>query len=109
MAATSLPNYGLVFFAGGISSVDPCVGLDNVDIFNATNRTWSAAVLSAGRFWLAAASLPGLAFFAGGIPASAHHRTMLLTYSMRPADLGALLLSVLVDGPCLPHRCRAKD
>ena len=66
LAATSLPNYGLVFFAGGISSVDPCVGLDNVDIFNATNRTWSAAVLSAGRFWLAAASLPGLAFFAGG-------------------------------------------
>ena len=69
LAATSLPNYGLVFFAGGISSVDPCVGLDNVDIFNATNRTWSAAVLSAGRLWLAAASLPGLAFFAGGIPA----------------------------------------
>lgn len=71
MAATSLPNYGLAFFAGGISSLNPCIGLDNVDIFNATNGTWSAAVLSAGRLWLAAASLPGLglAFFAGGAPA----------------------------------------
>ncbi len=68
LAATSLPCHGLALFAGGTSSVGDCTSLDIVDIFNASTASWSTAVLSVGRFWLAAASLPslGLAFFAGG-------------------------------------------
>jgi hypothetical protein len=40
-----------------------------VDIFNAITGNWSTAVLSEGRAYLAATSLPnqGLAIFAGGI------------------------------------------
>ena len=54
------------------ASVMPCAGngvLSNVvDIFNVTAGTWSTAVLSAGRWYLAATSLPnaGVAIFAGG-------------------------------------------
>ena len=60
LAATSLPNVGLAFFAGGPS--------DAVDIFNATSGRWSTAALSVSRGWLGATSLPnlGVAIFAGG-------------------------------------------
>jgi hypothetical protein len=39
-----------------------------VDIFNVTNGSWSTAVISQGRWGLAATSLPsaGVAIFAGG-------------------------------------------
>jgi hypothetical protein len=42
--------------------------VNTVDIFNATNGTWSTAALSVARQFLAATSLPnhGLAIFAGG-------------------------------------------
>jgi hypothetical protein len=39
---------------------------DVVDIFNASSGTWSTAQLQQGRWRLAAASLPNVAFFAGG-------------------------------------------
>ena len=40
-----------------------------VDIFNVSSGRWSTDVLSVGRYYLAATSLPnqGLAIFAGGI------------------------------------------
>jgi len=51
----------------------PCAAGGNtasnvVDIFNATTRTWSTAVLSLARYNFAATSLPnlGIAIFAGG-------------------------------------------
>ena len=44
---------------------------NTVDIFNATNGTWSTAALSVARQAFAATSLPieGLAVFAGGMGA----------------------------------------
>jgi hypothetical protein len=41
---------------------------NTVDIFNATNGTWSTAALSVARYYLSATSLPndGLAIIAGG-------------------------------------------
>ncbi len=54
------------------ASLMPCAadsGYSNaVDIFNVTSGTWSTAVLSLGRHYLAATSLPnvGVAIFAGG-------------------------------------------
>ena len=44
------------------------VGSNVVDIFDVSSGRWSTAVLSVGRYYLAATSLPnqGLAIFAGG-------------------------------------------
>jgi len=66
LAATSLPNYGLAMFAGGVSASGSFS--NTVDIFDATSGTWSTAALSVARCYLAATSLPnqGLAIFAGG-------------------------------------------
>ena len=59
LAATSLPNVGLAFFADISSSI--------VAIFNATSGRWSTAALSVAR-GVVATSLPnfGVAIFAGG-------------------------------------------
>lgn len=69
LAAASLPNLGLAFFAGGKTACQASP-VDVVDVFNASNRSWSTAVLGVGRWSLAAASLShhGLVFFAGGHP-----------------------------------------
>jgi hypothetical protein len=46
------------------------LGSNVVDIFDGSSGRWSTAVLSVGRGFLAATSLPnqGLAIFAGGMP-----------------------------------------
>jgi hypothetical protein len=60
------------------ASLMPCAGGDifsnAVDIFNATSGTWSTAVLSVARRYLAATSLPdrGIAIFAGGQSTCCH-------------------------------------
>ena len=69
VAATSLHDAGLAFFAGGGTDVPSASGdfsSDVVDIYNASSGTWSTAVLSRARYYLAATSLQNLAFFAGG-------------------------------------------
>jgi hypothetical protein len=55
--ASLMPSAAAAFFASNV-----------VDIFNVTTGAWSTAVLSVGRFGLAATSLPnaGVAIFAGG-------------------------------------------
>jgi hypothetical protein len=66
-----LVGFGLLI---ACASLMPCAagGLggssNTVDIFNVTSGAWSTAALSAGRYWLAATSLPnhGVAIFAGG-------------------------------------------
>jgi hypothetical protein len=63
---------GGFFFVMPFASVMPCAGggvPSNVaDIFNVSAGTWSTAVLSQARGFLAATSLPnaGVAIFAGG-------------------------------------------
>jgi hypothetical protein len=42
-----------------------------VDLYNGATGAWSTAQLSAGRYWLAAASVGNVALFAGGATASA--------------------------------------
>ena len=66
LSATSLPNQGLVLFAGGYLNYYGYSGL--VDIYNIFTSKWSISYLSSTRYNLAATSLPnlGLAFFAGG-------------------------------------------
>jgi hypothetical protein len=92
LSATSLPEQGLAFFAGGGDNSPSkfftvpwewfCVVVfavsrlmlfwealfNTVDIFNGATGLWSTAALTKPRYWLTAASLPdqGLAFFAGG-------------------------------------------
>jgi hypothetical protein len=69
LTATSLPAQGLAIFAGGfIFPFSSTSMMRDVDIFNASSGKWSTAVLSVGRRYLAATSLPnqGLAIFAGG-------------------------------------------
>jgi hypothetical protein len=63
-SATSLPNEGLAFFAGG-GRTGMGFATSNVDIFDARSGTWSTAVLSAPGVPMAT-SLPssGLAIFA---------------------------------------------
>jgi hypothetical protein len=58
-----------VFFAGGeTSTIYPNIGYSNVvDIYNNDTNTWTTATLSLARSELAAASLGGKAFFAGGV------------------------------------------
>ena len=61
--------------------VAPSVPFSNVvDIFNVTNGSWSTAVISQGRWGLAATSIPsaGVAIFAGGFCTS---RDILLHFS----------------------------
>jgi hypothetical protein len=66
LAATSLPNYGIVIFAGGYT--DGGIASTAVDIFNSTSGIWSTATLATTGGYLAATSLPnlGIALFAGG-------------------------------------------
>ncbi len=64
-----------------------------VDIFNAITGNWSTAVLSEGRTYLAAASLPnqGLAIFAGGNGKSCNLLRLVLRYCwgvLRCDDVG---------------------
>lgn len=72
LAATSLPNYGIVFFAGGCDSMlNP---FNVIDVFDFNKNTNYQLYLSNYRYKLSATSLPnGLVFFAcgagyGGIP-----------------------------------------
>lgn len=66
LAAVSLIEHGLVFFAGGFDGL----ASERVDLFNASSGNWAYNYrnLSLPRFGLAAASLPGqgLVLFAGG-------------------------------------------
>ena len=57
----------LCFFILGVFAASSGVS-DAVDIFNVKSGTWTTAVLSVARTYLAATSLPndGLAIFAGG-------------------------------------------
>lgn len=66
IASTSLPQQGLVFFAGGDDNQGNLFNV--VDIFNITSNSWSISYLSQAVTAAAATSLPnhGLAFFIGG-------------------------------------------
>jgi hypothetical protein len=68
ITATSLPIFGLAIFAGGFLTGGGYTLSAAVDIFHATTSLWSTAILSVGRGYLAATSLPdlGIAIFAGG-------------------------------------------
>lgn len=65
IGSTTLTNYGLSFFAGGLTDT---VVTNAVDIYNITSNKWTTAELSIARYFVAATSLEkeGLAFFAGG-------------------------------------------
>ena len=58
------------FFAGGYtgmtSPTDPMVASSVVDIYNATDGSWTTVSLSQGRFLLGAAAVGGKVLFAGG-------------------------------------------
>ena len=58
----------ICFFILGIFAATSGLTTDAVDIFNVKSGTWTTAVLSVARQYLAATSLPneGLAIFAGG-------------------------------------------
>jgi len=66
LASASLPNYKLVFFAGGTDGTN---SFATVDIYDDNSKTWLISQLSAPRSELAAAALTslGLVYFAGGI------------------------------------------
>ena len=61
----------ICFFILGIFAATSGLTTDAVDIFNVKSGTWTTAVLSVARTYLAATSLPndGLAIFAGGFSA----------------------------------------
>jgi hypothetical protein len=53
----------LAFFAGGYNGGQ----LSNVvDIFNSTTQTWSIAILSQSRYWLASSTIGEIVAFGGG-------------------------------------------
>lgn len=67
ISGASLSNYGLAFFAGGVQPESE--GTSNIiNVFNATNNSWSIAYLSQGRKSIFSFSLEelGLVIFAGG-------------------------------------------
>ena len=66
LTATTLGD-NLVMFAGGFKSNMAGLGYRaEVDIYNASSKTWSTARLAQGRMRLAAASSGDCAVFAGG-------------------------------------------
>jgi hypothetical protein len=59
-------NSFLIFLDCAANNGGLCGTSNVVDIYNASSGTWSTAVLSRARYYLAATSLQNLAFFAGG-------------------------------------------
>lgn len=72
LGGTSLPNQGLILFAGGLNNNNPT---NAVDIYNVKMNTWTTSELSVAREYVSATSLPnlGLAFFAGGDDANQNY------------------------------------
>ena len=70
VASASIPNRGLVFFAGGFARyIDgPETNVKTVNIYNFNTNQWTTSQLSFGRFEMggAALSTKGLVFFGGG-------------------------------------------
>jgi len=65
--ASSLPEQGIVFFAGGYGNRGQV--FDTIDIYHYYNNSWTTAILSVPRAALTSASLAnnGLVFFIGGV------------------------------------------
>jgi len=65
LSSSSLPSYGLAFFAGGFNGG----ALNIIDYYNITSNKWGVYYLSSNRYLLSATSLDtyGMAFFSGGI------------------------------------------
>jgi hypothetical protein len=104
LAATSLPNAGLAIFAGGYASA----------LYEYTSGLMSLIVASAGmRGAMCACDELCTGAAAAKCRYVAQVQLVLLpmqsTSSMRPAEFGALLLSVSLGIFPQPHRCRIQD
>ncbi len=104
LAATSLPNSGLAIFAGGYASV----------LYEYTSGLMLLIVASAG---MRGGGCVRSTSCAGAAAAKCRYVAqvqlellpMLSTSSMRPKELGALLLSVSLGIFSQPRRCRIQD